>query len=131
MEFILIVYTTTNNKILHIPFREYYSFLNFDLMYCDLCSQYMQVRKLFKGGHCSRAETIPGNTVYPQEVQEHRLFCSFAWKIKFLLLAHVGKKVKNFTGAHMCTQTQLNMNNLSPTNMPIIKNQVQLDALKV
>ena len=69
--------------------------------------------------------------IYPQEVQEHRLFCSFAWKIRFLLLAHVGKKVKNFTGAHMCTQTQLIMNNLSPTNMPIIKNQVQLGALKV
>ena len=69
--------------------------------------------------------------IYPQEVQEHRLFCSFAWKIRFLLLAHVGKRVKNFTGAHMCTQTQLIMNNLSPTNMPIIKNQVQLGALKV
>ena len=69
--------------------------------------------------------------IYPQEVQEHRLFCSFAWKIRFLLLAHVGKKVKNFTGAHMCTQTQLFMNNLSPTNMPITKNQVQLGALKV
>ena len=69
--------------------------------------------------------------IYPQEVQEHRLFCSFAWKIRSLLLAHAGKKVKNFTGAHMCTQTQLIMNNLSPTNMPIIKNQVQLGALKV
>ena len=62
--------------------------------------------------------------IYPQEVQEHRLFCSFSWKIRFLLLDHVGKRVKNFTGAHMCTQTQLVMNNLSPTNMPIIKNQV-------
>ena len=31
----------------------------------------------------------------------------------------------------MCTQTQLIMNNLSPTKMPIIKNQVQLGALKV
>ena len=50
---------------------------------------------------------------------------------RFLLLAHVGKKVKNFTGAHMCTQTQLIMNNLSPTNMPIIKNQVQFGAFKV
>ena len=29
--------------------------------------------------------------IYPQEVQEHRLFCSFAWKIRFLLLAQVGK----------------------------------------
>ena len=69
--------------------------------------------------------------IYPQEVQEHRLFCSFSWKIRFLLLAHVRKKVKNFTGAHICTQTQLVMNNLRPTNMPIIKNQVQLGAFKV
>ena len=69
--------------------------------------------------------------IYPQEVQEHRPFCSFACKIKFLLLAQVGKKVKNFDGAHMCTQTQLIMNKLSPTNMPIMKNQVQLGALKV
>ena len=69
--------------------------------------------------------------IYLQEVQEHRLFCSFSWKIRFLLLAHVGKRVKNFTGAHICTQTQLVMNNLSPTNMPIIKNQVQLGAFKV
>ena len=69
--------------------------------------------------------------IYPWEVQEHRPFCSFACKIKFLLLAQVGKKVNNFTGAHMCIQTQLIMNNLSPTNMPITKNQVQLGALKV
>ena len=32
-------------------------------MYCDLQSQYIQVRKLFKGGNYSRAETIRGNTV--------------------------------------------------------------------
>ena len=69
--------------------------------------------------------------IYPQEVQEHRLFCSFSWKIRFLLLVHVGKRVKNCTGAHMCTQIQLVMNNLSPTNLPIIKNQVQLGAFKV
>ena len=31
-------------------------------MYCDLWSQYIQVRKLFKGGNYSRAETIHGNT---------------------------------------------------------------------
>ena len=33
-------------------------------MYCDLWSQYIQVRKLFKGGNYSRAETIRGNTVH-------------------------------------------------------------------
>ena len=33
-------------------------------MYCDLWSQYINVRKLFKGGNYSRAETIWGNTVY-------------------------------------------------------------------
>ena len=36
-------------------------------MYCDLCSQYIQVRKLFKGGNYSRAETIRGNTVCKAE----------------------------------------------------------------
>ena len=68
---------------------------------------------------------------YPQEVQEYRPFCSFTWKIKFIILAKVGKQVKNFTGAHMCTKTQLIMNKLSPTNMLIKKNQVQPGALKV
>ena len=69
--------------------------------------------------------------IYPQELQEHGLFCSFSGKIRFLLLAQVGKQVKNFTGAHMGTKIQLVMNNLSPTNMPIIKTQVHLGALKV
>ena len=32
-------------------------------MYCDLWTQYIKVRKLFKGGNYSRAETIRGNTV--------------------------------------------------------------------
>ena len=32
-------------------------------MYCDLWSQYIKVRKLFKRGNYSRAETIRGNTV--------------------------------------------------------------------
>ena len=32
-------------------------------MYCDLWLQYINVRKLFKGGNYSRAETILGNTV--------------------------------------------------------------------
>ena len=32
-------------------------------MYCDLWWQYIKVRKLFKGGNYSRAETIHGNTV--------------------------------------------------------------------
>ena len=39
-------------------------FFEFNLMYSDLCPQYIQVRKLFKGGNHSRAETIRGNTVY-------------------------------------------------------------------
>ena len=33
-------------------------------MYCDLWLQYIKVRKLFKGGNYSRAETIRGNTVF-------------------------------------------------------------------
>ena len=38
-------------------------FFEFNLMYCDLWQQYIQVRKLFKRGNYSRAETIRGNTV--------------------------------------------------------------------
>ena len=37
-------------------------FFEFNLMYCDLWLQYIQVRKLFKGGNYSRAETIRRNT---------------------------------------------------------------------
>ena len=36
-------------------------FFEFNLMYSDLWSQFIQVRKLFKGGNYSRAETIRGN----------------------------------------------------------------------
>ena len=32
-------------------------------MYCDLCSQYIKVRKIFNEGNYSRAETIRGITV--------------------------------------------------------------------
>ena len=39
-------------------------FFEFNLVYCDLWLQYIQVRKLFKGGNYSRAETIRGNTVF-------------------------------------------------------------------
>ena len=52
------------------------------------------------------------------------------WCLKYGL-AQVGKQVKNFTGAHLGTKIQLSMNKLSPTNMPIIKNQVQPGTLKV
>ena len=44
-------------------------------MYCDLVTQYIQVRKLFKGGNYSRTETIRGNTVY----QYQNLIFSFTW----------------------------------------------------
>ena len=57
-------------------------------------------------------------------MQEQRPFCSFACKIKVLLLSKVGKKDKNFT-------TQLIMNKLSPTDMLIMKKQVQFSAIKV
>ena len=33
-------------------------------MYFDLWLQYIKMRKLFKGGNYSRAETICGNTVF-------------------------------------------------------------------
>ena len=45
-------------------FRGHYFFFEFNLMYCDLWWQYIQVRKSFKGGNYSRAEIIRGNTVY-------------------------------------------------------------------
>ena len=48
-------------------FREWFPrklfFFEFNLTYCDLCSQYIKVRKLFKGGKYSRVDTIRGNTV--------------------------------------------------------------------
>ena len=68
-----LLWTTNRNleyRIYANSFRGNYSFLNFILMYCDLCSQYIQVRKLSKGGNHSRAETIRGNTV-PFFLQNH------------------------------------------------------------
>ena len=54
----------TTYRISANSFRGNYSFLNLCLCtYCDLWWQYIQVRKLFKGGNYSRAETIWGNTV--------------------------------------------------------------------
>ena len=35
-------------------------------MYCDLWTQYIQVRKLFKGGNYSRAETIQGQKLFAE-----------------------------------------------------------------
>ena len=42
-------------------------------MYYDLWSQYIQVRKLFKGGKYSMAETIRGNTVDSKITKNDRL----------------------------------------------------------
>ena len=70
-------------------------------------------------------------SIWVQGMQDHRPFCSFAWNFRFLLITKVSKQAKFFTGAHLGTQTQLIMNKLSPTDMLIIKNQVQLGALKV
>ena len=47
----------------HIVSAETILFWLLPLMYCDLWLQYINVRKLFKGGNYSRAETIWGNTV--------------------------------------------------------------------
>ena len=49
-------------------------------MYCDLWLQYIQVRKLFKGGNYSRAETIRGNTVNPMASYLCTAFISDQWK---------------------------------------------------
>ena len=51
--------------VLEIPRKLF--FFDFGLMYCDLWSQYINVRKLFEGGNYSRAETIWGNTV-PKDI---------------------------------------------------------------
>ena len=52
-------------------------------MYCDLLPQYIQVRKLFKGGNYSRAETIRGNTVLEKGVCEtSQKFSSFRQPIE-------------------------------------------------
>ena len=54
----------TTYRISANSFRgNYLFFFEFGLMYCDLWLQYIKVRKLFKGGNYSRAETIHGNTV--------------------------------------------------------------------
>ena len=47
-------------------------------MYSDLWWQYIKVRKLFKGGNYSRAETIRGNTVYKKV---HSVF-KYGWLIR-------------------------------------------------
>ena len=65
-------------------FRGNYFFFEFNLMYCDLLTQNIQVRKLFKGGNYSRAETIRGknfkigltfgHTVFPRIVSAETIF---------------------------------------------------------
>ena len=64
-------------------------FFDFCLMYCDLWSQYINVRKLFKGGKYSRAETIWGNTVWMMKN------CIMAW---CFFLFHAG------TYVHICIE---------------------------
>ena len=59
-----------NTLVLEIPRKLF--FFDFGLMYCDLLSQYINVRKLFKGGNYSRGETILGNTVC-SSVQRYRM----------------------------------------------------------
>ena len=47
-------------------------------MYCELCSQYIKVRKLFKGGNYSWAEIICGNTVYgPYKIESLNFIFKF------------------------------------------------------
>ena len=77
--------TNQNYRISVNSFRGNYFFFEFNLMYCDLWSQYIQVRKLFKGRNYSRAETICGNTVVEIKFQQDFLvsdwlFPSQYWK---------------------------------------------------
>ena len=57
-----------------IQFPRKLFFFEFNLMYCDLWLQCIQVRKLFKGGNYSRAETIRGNTVFKVVEQLNKLY---------------------------------------------------------
>ena len=54
-------------------------------MYCDLWLQYIKVRKLFKGGKYSRAETIRGNTVIFFKKNKRHLFYPGRGDIETLL----------------------------------------------
>ena len=55
-----------HHSISSYSFRGNYSFLNLEIQR----SQYIRVRKIFKGGNYSRAETIWGNTVYDYVITE-------------------------------------------------------------
>ena len=59
-------------------------------MYCDLWLQYIQVRKLFKGGNYSRAETIRGNTVF----QRQKVISSEYWRSGQIGLSEPKRKIK-------------------------------------
>ena len=63
----------------HTVFPRKLFYFEFGLMYCDLCSQYIKVRKLFKGGNYSRAGTILGNTV----IGQLNLAINFTWSVTF------------------------------------------------
>ena len=63
-------------------------------MYCDLWTQYIQVRKLFKGGNYSRAETIRGNTVYLIQLRQTHLRICKLKNNSFLLIYLYQKKTE-------------------------------------
>ena len=76
-------------------------------MYCDLWSQYIQVRKLFKGGNYSRAETICGNTVlYFKPPKGHFLIYFHRAKMVFprILITLILMKTSAYGHGHIVSQ---------------------------
>ena len=56
-------------------------------MYCDLYSQYIQVRKLFKGGNCMRKYGIYSRPVVPRGALGTPRF----WQISYIIQSQPGK----------------------------------------
>ena len=69
-------------------------------MYCDLWSQYIQVRKLFKGGNYSRVETIHGNMVIENENSSYKV-ATFFRKVT-MYLKNRGDDYKVEKVSHLC-----------------------------
>ena len=88
-------------------------------MYCDHWSQYIQVRKLFKGGNYSRAETIRENTA-SDYLSSNILICILfliwpnVWCIKFrskhssLLLLCLLRNLMHQKNVNKTEKTRLN-----------------------
>ena len=111
----------------HTVFPRKLFFFEFNLMYCDLWWQYRQVRKLFKGGNYSRAETIRGNTVLCLVLDKFKTMqLPFYWKfiqkvfdIVFNSISAIGFTSNNHVSSIRVTflhDTTMVLNNLTKTS---------------